>query len=298
LCDCGCVSNASDYSAKRRQSAAISAAAKKHHGQSPTQQLENASLSKLMSNEVPKGSIRHIAPMLSLGTYIVMPPPDYEESERRYPLCVVLHGNGSNELVHGKIADKLGRNGVIYAVVRAPYSSVGVIVSTGQPADSAIPDGVDNSENDPLGTTLRTNYVEWITAVATDVQQNYRIEGGTFFIYGHSQGGQFATLTALLHPDKVSSYFAFASSAVPESFITEERLERLKLEQVKVWLAHGTEDTTVPPDTSLKLAARLTAAGISVKSQLFPGGHSHDEAIIKLSQKWMATWNLTENGGI
>jgi hypothetical protein len=149
-----------------------------------SQVQENDSLSDLMSNEVPKGSIRHFAPLLSLGTYIVMPPPHYEESERRYLLCVILHGNGSNELVHSKIADKLGRNGVIYAVVRAPYSSVGVIASTGQPAYSAIPDEVDNSENDPIRTTLRTNYVEWIIAVASDVQQNYRIEGGRFSSWG------------------------------------------------------------------------------------------------------------------
>jgi phospholipase/carboxylesterase len=243
-----------------------------------------------MGNEVPKQFIRHFAPMLSLGTYIVMLPPDYGKSWRRYPLCVVLHGNGSNEFVHGKIADKLGRKGVIYAVVRAPYSSVGVIASTGQPAYSAIPDEVDHSENDPIRTTLRTNYVEWIITVATDVQQNYRIQGGRFFIYGHSQGGQFATLTALLHPDKIRSYFAFASSAVPESFITEERLQRMKLEQVKVWLTHGTEDTIVPPDTSLSLAARLSAAGIFVKSHLFPGGHSHNEEIMKLSREWIATW--------
>ena len=93
---------------------------------------------------VPEDYIRRFAPMRSMGSYIVVLPPDYETSGRDYPICVILHGNGSTELNHGKMSDRWERRaGVIYVTVRAPYPHIGVIASTDKPGYTAwLPDAV------------------------------------------------------------------------------------------------------------------------------------------------------------
>src|SRR6266545_4205284 len=35
----------------------------------------------------PEGFIRHFAPMMTIGTYIVMLPPDYQTANKEYPIC-------------------------------------------------------------------------------------------------------------------------------------------------------------------------------------------------------------------
>ena len=65
-------------------------------------------------------------------------PPDYDSSNRRYPIFVILHGNGSNETSRGQLADDFGREGVIYVAVRAPYPSGGS-AGRGQPGYTAWP---------------------------------------------------------------------------------------------------------------------------------------------------------------
>ncbi|MBI4471956.1 MAG: hypothetical protein HY646_04760, partial [Acidobacteria bacterium] len=160
-----------------------------------------AAFDRLAANHkesIPGGFIARMAPMRTLGTYIVMLPPDYETSGKDYPLCIILHGSGSTELEHGRIADELGRDGVIYAAVRAPFPALSLIAGTRKPAYTAWP--IEAGRNfEPA----RSAYIEWILDVADYVREEFRVRQGKVFLWGHSQGGQFAKMTALLHPDQI-----------------------------------------------------------------------------------------------
>ena len=251
-----------------------------------------ARIAKLLKAEVPEGYIRRFAPMRSLGSYVVMLPPDYETSGRDYPLCIILHGSGSTELNHGQMSDRWGRRaGIIYVAVRAPHPHIGVIESTGKPGFTAWPpDEIEDFDNSPLGFSVRVNYVEWTFDVVREVEQEFRTREGKVYAYGHSQGGQFATLSALFHPEKVASYLSFAGSASTKALFTEDRLGRMKQEGVLVWLMHGRQDPQVPIEASTTLAARLKDAGIPVTLHLVEGGHysADNDKKLKIGQQWLS----------
>jgi predicted esterase len=241
---------------------------------------------------VPDRCIRRFAPMRIEGTYVVMLPPDYEKSQRDYPLVVILHGNGSTELVRGTLSDQLGRDGVIYVAVRAPYPALGFAIQSGNPSFTAWPDesdtkGIKNFASSPLADSARTDYVEWIFNVADAVQKEFRVQKGRIFICGHSQGGQFANIAALLHPNRVASYLSQAGSEVPGQLLAPALLQQLKRNGINVWLVHGNQDTVVPIETSSKLAERLKEAGVSVIFEVAKGGHSINNDMVHLGQRWI-----------
>jgi predicted esterase len=232
---------------------------------------------------VPDKFIARMAPMRTLGTYVVMLPPDYETSNKTYPLCIILHGNGSNELEHGRIADAMGREGVIYAAVRAPFTALGVAIGTRKPAYTAWPaEGGRNFE------PARNAYVDWIFDVAEYVRQEFRVRPGKVFLWGHSQGGQFAKISTLLYPNRVASFFSLAGSAVSADLMTEERFEAMKREGVDIWLVHGLNDASVPSATSTSFAERLKAAGIPPKLYIEEGDHSINPLMINVARRWIS----------
>jgi predicted esterase len=226
----------------------------------------------------PGSSSVHLLTMQIRGTYEVMLPPDYQQSNRKYPICVLLHGNGDNEARFARLADSIGREDVIYVAVRAPYGSNGSADSyTAWP-----PDHVD----DNLMPSVRTDYVDWIFNVVRAVQKEYRAQPRQVFIHGFSQGGQFAMLSALLHPDLVKSVFVQSGSAVPESYFTPASLAALKKAGVTVWISQGEQDTSVLPEGSKKLATRLENAGIPVTMRLLPGVHTITKEMIEFTKEW------------
>jgi predicted esterase len=226
----------------------------------------------------PDNSSVHWLTMQIRGTYEVLLPPDYDKSNRQYPICVLLHGNGDNESRFARLADSVGREGVIYIAVRAPYGSNGSADSyTAWP-----PDHVD----DNLMPSIRNDYVNWIFNVVRAVQKEYRVGPRQVFIHGFSQGGQFALLSALLHPDLVKSVFVQSGSAAPASYFTPASLAAVKKAGVTVWISQGEQDTTVLPENSQKLATQLKNAGIPVTMRLLPGVHTITKEMVEFTKEW------------
>jgi predicted esterase len=231
---------------------------------------------------VPDGFLARLAPMRSLGTYVVMLPPDYEKSNKTYPLVLILHGSGSNEIEHGRIVDNFGRDGVIYAAVRAPFPALSVVADLKKPAFTAWPAEAGRSFE-----PARDIYIDWIFDVAEYVREEFRVRQGKIYLWGHSQGGQFAKMSALLHPDLIASYFSQAGSNVSSDFATDERLAAMKRSGVEVWIAHGKDDRSVPASTSSAWAARLQAAGITAKVFIEDGDHSINPRMRAIARQWV-----------
>jgi predicted esterase len=228
----------------------------------------------------PAGFIRRYEVMQSRGTYIVMLPSDYATSNKRYPVIVILHGSGSNETSHGQLADDFGRDGVIYVAPRAPYGS-GSVANAGQAGYTAWPP----EDFEPIAS-VRNDYVEWIFQTVRTVQREYRTLPGRVSIYGHSQGGQFAMLSALLHPNQVTSIFVQAGSQVPDEYFTRERLAAIKAKGITVWICHGEQDGSVPVAQGKALSDRLKAAGIPVIFRSVPGIHTINPQMREIAREW------------
>lgn len=234
----------------------------------------------------PRGFVRRFAEMRSRGSYIVMLPPDYEKSTTEYPVCVILHGSGSSDVGHGRLADTMGREGVIYIAPRAPYphaelAAAGTLGWTAYPPDEL-------AANDPNREHIQTDYVDWILTCIDDVQANYRARKGKVFVYGHSQGGGYANILALLHPERVAAYYSQAASLPSERFLNADNARRMKSEGVRAYLMHGEQDAVVPPSTSTAIDGVLTAAGVEHTLRMVPGDHGFGPVILADIREWIA----------
>ena len=147
--------------------------------------------------------------------YAVYLPPDYETSERSYPVLYLLHGGGGNQttwIQHGevrRIADKAIQEG---------RATPMVIVMP----DASKP--VRGWRNDPLGEWLFEDY--FFQELIPYIEQTYRVRPGKRYrnIGGLSGGGNATFVYALHHPE----LFAAACPLSPATFpLSMEQAEEM-----------------------------------------------------------------------
>jgi predicted esterase len=228
---------------------------------------------------------RHILSMERFGTYIVALPPDYETSERDYPVCLILHGHGSTELNHGELADVLGRNDVIFVCPRAPYPFTPLMIHGGRESYTAWSQIQMEEGAYPKGS-LESQYIKWIFACADDAMDRYRCRTGKFFIFGHSQGAGFANMCALTHPERVESYFSYAGY-LNDLFKDVKYFKRLRKNGVTPYLVHCKEDPVVAFARSEELADYMKQAKVDYSLQEFKGDHGFSEDVYQAARDWL-----------
>ncbi|MHC4959222.1 MAG: TPR end-of-group domain-containing protein [Planctomycetota bacterium] len=229
----------------------------------------------------PTTFVRHFAKTTTLGSYIVMLPPDYATSgEKTYPVCVILHGSGSTELGHGRVADKFGRDGVIYVAPRALHPHVGAIIGRKQPGFTVWPPEKVETPN-PMDL-----HAAWVLTCVDDVAKRYRVRPGRFWVWGHSQGAAGAHAVACAAPERVAGYLAYAGYF--EDRLQPETLALFKKHGVQPVLVHGRKDTVVLPKETETAEAKLKEAGVAVTVHWTDGTHRIDETVEKHSLAWLA----------
>ncbi|MDJ0521902.1 MAG: alpha/beta hydrolase-fold protein [Planctomycetota bacterium] len=238
---------------------------------------------KAAADELP-GMQRHTLRTQTIGTYIVLLPPDYATSKRRYPVVFILHGSGSSETGHGRVAEALGRDGVIYVAPRALFPHEGVFQQLGRPGWTAWPPmPIEEREGKPEPMRL---YCDWILRCADDVAKRYRTAGKRVHVWGHSQGAGTASVLAALHPERVASTFAYAGY-YPAEYVTDASLAACKKHGVHIELCHGTKDNVVPPEPTRAMKARLAKAGVSHAVHMVDAAHRLTEEVRNLSRAWV-----------
>ena len=153
-------------------------------------------------------------------------PDDYSTSEKK-PLVLFLHGkslSGHNlNLVrnYGCI-DAVSRGRKIDAVIVAPQTS-----GAWQPSKVM-------------------EVVDW-------VKKNYTVDMDRFYVIGMSMGGYGTLDFAATYPDEVAAAMALCGGAT--------ELELCGLNEVPLWIIHGTADTAVPVGCSDKVVEAMAECG-------------------------------------
>ena len=153
-------------------------------------------------------------------------PDDYETSEKK-PLVLFLHGkslsgNDLNLVRNYGCIDAVSRGRMIDAVVVAP-----------QTAEAWQPSKV-------------MEVVDW-------VNKNYMVDMNRFYVIGMSMGGYGTLDFVATYPDKVAAAMALCGGAtVPEL---------CGLNEVPLWIMHGTADTAVPVGCSERVVDAMVACG-------------------------------------
>lgn len=153
-------------------------------------------------------------------------PDDYENSEKK-PLVLFLHGKS----LSGHNLNLVRNYGCIDAVSRG--REIDAVVVAPQAAGAWQPDKV-------------MDVVDWVT-------KNYKVDMNRFYVLGMSMGG-FGTLDFVAtYPEMVAAAMALCGGAtVPDL---------CGLNEVPLWIIHGTADTAVPVGCSERVVEAMADCG-------------------------------------
>lgn len=241
----------------------------------------------LQPKPLPAWGVTRMVPMRTEGAMIVILPEDYDTSNREYPVCLLLHGAGSNEMQLLQFAaQRLGRRDVIYVALRAPYPDFASAVETRQDSFTALPPG-NVADDSPVRLRSRRNYADWIIDAAGVVQRDYRATQGKVYLLGFSQGAGYAGVTAMFYPQKIASYFAIAAGPLPPELVSAADLAKVRQAGVRPWLVHGRDDLTTPVAGATTNAETFRAASIPVELRLVAGGHEISSEVADIASEWL-----------
>ena len=202
--------------------------------------------------------------------YRVYLPACYQETQKRYPYIILLHGQGETELQWDTIgADEALDQGVRLGVVGP---AILVMPYTGSIANRQPVQDEPSYENvilEELVPAIERDFCTW-------ANRNYRAIGGI------SRGGFWAFSVALRHPDVfgiVGGHSAVfdASNAPPNSNPLDLALNASFIQQanLRMYLDNAASD---PAGEGLELfSSRLSSRGIPHTYVIYPtGDHSND----------------------
>ena len=191
--------------------------------------------------------------------------PDFSASER-YPLVIFLHGGGErgndnvSQLKWGVQNFATDEALMKYkAIVLAPQSPSDGRWSNfeGQFRDSDQPLRLADTPSKPLQMTME---------VVDQLIENFSVDTSRIYITGMSMGG-FGTWDAIARwPDRFAAAVPVCGGGDPS---TAKRIAH-----IPIWVTHGADDPTVPPELSREMVNALRKAGAKPGYTEYPAvGH-------------------------
>lgn len=178
------------------------------------------------------------------------------------PLILFLHGSGErgDDLIH------VGDEGLPEILANLPEAALVVVPQCPENTRWA-----DNLE--ALGTILDT------------VVAGHTVDLNRLYLTGLSLGGQGSWYLAARTPERFAALVPVCGRSNPEA--------AEKLKTLPIWVFHGANDDTVPPDESKKMVRALEEVGVNVKLTIYPGV-GHDSWSKAYSEPELYTWMFAQ----
>jgi len=184
--------------------------------------------------------------------YLLYLPSAYQGSEKRWPLMLFLHGSGESGTNLAKVKAH-GPPKVVESKSDFPF----ILVS---------PQSLGRGWNPEL-----------LNELLDQIQHDYRVDPDRVYLTGLSMGGFGTWALAARHPEKFAAVVPICGGGSTN--------DAPKLAKLPIWVFHGDQDKTVPPERSKAMVEALKAAGGSPRFTLYPEA-GHDS--------WTATYNNPE----
>ncbi|MDR3712959.1 MAG: hypothetical protein P4L51_09110 [Puia sp.] len=188
-------------------------------------------------------------------------------------VLILLHGVGSNEEDLFRFADRFPdyivlspRGRYILSLGRYAWYQVGF--STGKP--------VINEEQERRSRELLLQFVR-------QARQEYRPE--EIFLGGFSQGAIMSYSIGLTHPEEIDGILALSGRILAEIKPFVKKSERLQ--RLRVFIAHGLHDTTLPVSYAREAREYLLREGITPGYHEYNTGHQIDERLLTDLVDWL-----------
>ena len=174
--------------------------------------------------------------------YLLFRPAGYEQSQKKWPLMLFLHGAGES----GRDLAKVKTHGPPKLVETKPDFPF-ILVSPQSPGRGWNPDVLN--------------------ALLDDLVRTYRVDPDRVYLTGLSMGGFGTWELAAAHPEKFAAIAPICGGGNPQN--------AKKLARLPIWVFHGAKDPVVPVRRSQEMVDALKAAGANVKFTVYPEAH-HD----------------------
>ena len=230
-----------------------------------------------------------------LGGIRVVVPKDME-SERAYPLVMVLHGHGGNPENYVGMFERAGSS--LDAIVSAPYGPYPIPFERGHGyswypapwffqevlrAGTSIGDLTQRRKEIDLQEQVVSR--DFVLAAIDHVTGELPIDPDRIFLLGHSEGGVLAYGLALEHPDRFRGVIV-VGSRLRESDATPDILTTAS-GQLDVMICHSRADEAISFDNATAAAKILKGAGIQNKIYVYEGGHGLTGELIQTIGRWI-----------
>jgi len=187
---------------------------------------------------------------------------------------ILLHGVGSNEQDLFSLAQLMPDNYLVISP-RGPvtlgegrYAWYQVDFSSGAP--------VINAQQEEKSRALILDFVR-------QVKQQYAVE--EVYLGGFSQGAIMSYSIGLTHPKEISGVLSFSGRILQE--IRPHVVEDDALKQLAVFIAHGTQDHTLPVHYAREAKAYLEQLGVQLSYHELEMGHQINNQVLAETLAWL-----------
>ena len=190
-----------------------------------------------------------------------------------------MHGVGSNEQDLFSLADQLpGEYYIVaargqYTLEPGRYAWYNVDFSTGKPVIDA---GQELSSRE-----LLKQFIE-------QLKQKYSLT--EIYIGGFSQGSIMSYSVALTSPEQVRGVIALSGRVLEPIQASVTKNERLS--HLKIFVAHGTQDGTLPVYYAQQAKTFLQSLNVSLTYHEYPMGHQINAEVLKDLIAWLKAADL------
>ncbi|MCE9582648.1 MAG: tetratricopeptide repeat protein [Planctomycetes bacterium] len=210
------------------------------------------------------------------------------DSKKEYGLLLLLHGRGDTaDHFLGNVAD-WGGDDFIVAAVETPY----VLGLPGGRAGRCWAPWESGKENTATAYKLSADTVG---RTLDALKKSYKLDPKRVFVLGFSEGAFMSAHCALLLADKIAGAIVISGGYDP-SLVTDADFAKAK--GLRILVAHGTSDSTVPFGSGKKLKEALDSHGVPVEFFPFEGGHQIPKTVRDGVGGWIRGEEIPEDSKV
>lgn len=210
-------------------------------------------------------------PLLPLP-YLVRAPL---EKTDQTPVLILLHGLGSNEQDLFSLANQVPAHFLVIAA-RAPLQ-LGFISFAWYQVDFSSGKPVYDREQEASSRALLIQFIEQVKA-------NYQIKGKVY-LGGFSQGAIMSYSIGLTRPDLVHGIALMSGRLLEE--IKPQLATHQSLQNLKVFIAHGTQDAVLNIQYARSSKAYLGSLGLQPTYREYPAPHTITKEMVQDLVQWI-----------
>lgn len=231
---------------------------------------------KVKEKEAGKGDTTYISASAEFRCRIKF--PDGYDPNKAYPLLVGLHGYGSDPESFVGLYERFENPGFIYAVPQAPYPYLRGN-EQGYSWSAPVPDENPASERSKLESE------EYVAGLVRHLKNEYKV--GDTYLLGFSQGCGMTYTTGIKNHELFKGLIGFGGWFSEEWLVEKAGIDLKKMNDLRIFVAHGTKDTLVKPEEGIKARDILKEHGYDVTFYEFDGAHTVPKEALLEVQKWM-----------